>query len=307
MSNPNEYDLFYKCLKKWFVGAVKTLYDPRYVHKQSIIFQGKQNIGKTPFIVSLLPHGMEEFIAQSVCLDPRQKDHRIALTTKFIMFFDELDKFLKPNYNRDNYKAYMSERYVNVRPPYGKIDVSRPRIASFIGGCNGTTFLKDETGSSRFSIFAVEKFYGGKGGKRPSDGKDMKVDFDPEKVWAQAYHLYKSGFDPEYSIEEVRKNEVRNDSFKVNVPEYEVLVERMVESSQGSPKSQFQTSTDICNHFNANNLGLGFHTREVGKALRRLGYTRFKKRVNGKSIYGYWVEYLDEINRQKALQIEDVK
>ena len=70
----------------------------------------------------------------------------------------------------------------------------------------------------------------------------------------------------------------------------------MVESDNSDCSSQFQTSTDICNHFNSNSDFIKFSPREVGKVLRRLGYSRSQKKVNGKPLYGYWVKYLDGIN-----------
>ena len=60
-SSQVEHDRLYIALKKWFVGAIKTLLDPYYVHKQAVIFQGPPGIGKTPFIQSLLPNKLFEF------------------------------------------------------------------------------------------------------------------------------------------------------------------------------------------------------------------------------------------------------
>ena len=80
----DELQRFICCTKKWFVGAVKALFDANYVHKQALVFQGKSGIGKTPFCMSFLPKELKHYIMYAPCLDFDSKDAKIAKTSSFM-------------------------------------------------------------------------------------------------------------------------------------------------------------------------------------------------------------------------------
>ena len=290
----DEYNRLYTSLKKWFVGAVKTLYDPYYVHKQSIIFQGPSGIGKTPFVQSLMPPELFEFTKYAPCLDLDSKDARIALTTSFIIILDEIDDLFKSRKNREAYKSYMTQKQVNVRLPYGRTEVSRKRIASFMGTCNESTFLSDPTGTQRFTVFSVAKFLNKKHGK----SKFLEA-FPIENVWAQAYNMFVRGFDPEYTNDELIANEEANELYKYNGPEYDTIIEWMAPAEKDEEGSiKFMTATDICVFLNEKQEAVKFTNRVLGRILVRLRYQKVKKKVNGQSVYGYYVRFLKEEKKE---------
>ena len=282
-----ERQRFYISLRKWFVGAIKTLYDPYYLHKQVIIFQGKQGIGKTPICQSLLPLPYRRFIKNAPYLDMESKDGRLTLTNKFIIILDEVDKFLTSRNNQNAYKGFITNKYISIRLPYGRTEVERTRIASFVGTCNRATFLKDCTGSTRFSVFSLERVHN----KRSRAQKPIE-DFDILTCWAQAYQLYRDGYNPEYTDEELDRNEEGNEAHKYNSPEYEAVMEWFAPSERGEEGSTFMTATNICSYLNENRRGVPFSSRAVGRALTRLKFPRCKKKVGGQSIYGYAVKLL---------------
>ncbi len=289
-----EYKRLYVALKKWFVGAVKTLYNSYYVHKQAVIFQGNSGIGKTPFVQSLLPRELFDFFKYAPCLDLESKDAKIALTTSFIINFDEIDDFFKSKRNRDNYKAYMSQKYVNVRLPYAKTEVSRQRIASFLGTCNESTFLNDPTGTQRFTVFSVSKFLN----KRYGKDKFME-DFPIEKVWGQAYNLFVRGFDPEYTHDELVANEAANELYKFNSAEYDTIIDWLAPAEKGEEGPiKFMRVTDICAYLNSQQEAVKFFNVSLGKILVRLRYKKVTKKVNGQSVYGYYVRFLKDEKKE---------
>ena len=291
LDNPTaqERHRIYIALKKWFVGAVKTLYDPYYVHKQAIILQGPSGIGKTPFIQSLLPNKFVEFTNYISSMQLGSKDAKIALTSSFIINLDEIDDFFKTKSNRDAYKSFVTQKYVNVRPPYGRTETSRQRIASFIGSCNESTFLNDPTGSQRFTIFSIEKLC-----NRRYRASKFVEEFPISLVWAQAYALYKSGYDPEYTHEELMVNEQANEIYKYNSPEYDTIIQFMALADKQESGAKFMTTTEICAYLNAQQDSVKFFNRTLGRALVRLRYKRVSKKINGQSIYGYYVRFLHE-------------
>ena len=290
----DEYKRLYVALKKWFVGAIKTLYNPFYVHKQAIILQGPSGIGKTPFVQSLLPRELFEFFKYAPCLDLESKDAKIALTTSFVINFDEIDDFFKSKRNRDNYKAYMSQKYVNVRLPYAKAEVSRQRIASFMGTCNESTFLNDPTGTQRFTVFSVAKFLN----KRYGKSKFLE-DFPITKVWAQAYNLFVRGFDPEYTNDEIVANEAANELYKFNSAEYDTIVDWLAPAEKGEEGPiKFMRVTDICAYLNGKQEAVKFFNVSLGKILVRLKYKKVTKKINGQSVYGYYVRFLKDEKKE---------
>lgn len=53
-------------------------------------------------------------------------------------------------------KPYFSKDSINERLPYDRKNFVIPRITSFIGSTNMSTFLQDETGSVRWLCFVVK-------------------------------------------------------------------------------------------------------------------------------------------------------
>ncbi len=276
----------YVAFKKWFVGAIKTLYDPFYVHKQAIVLQGKQEIGKTMFCRSLLPFKMGEYVKSDLCLDMNSKDGQRALLSNFLLVIDEIDRFLNNKRNRDAYKAYMSQKYSNFRLQWNKLDTYKQRISCFVGTFNSETFIKDETGSSRFSIFGVSHFH-----NEPFLGYKKVELFDIEKCWSKAYELFKNGFNPEYSKAEKIANEEANERFKCNTPEFETLLKFVIKKEPGDIDSEFQTATEICTELNRVQYSFQFKIESLGRALSRLGFEKKRKKIDGKCVYGYYIKY----------------
>ena len=280
---------FQKNLIKWFVGAVKNFYEPSYVHKQALIFQGPSGIGKTPFCSSLLPEDMRSrFISRNPVMDPRFGNGLQKLTSFPLIIIDEIDDFFKEPTNRNNYKSFMSTDYVNERLPYGKTFVDRPRISAIVGTCNESTFLNDPTGTQRFSVFSVKSFQNEK-----TTGKRCIEDFDINALWAVAYKLYKQGYDPQYSNDEIIQNEEFNERYKYNSPEDETITD-FVEKPQNEEDGEFYTSTSLCSYLNGKQTDVFFTSNKLGKVLMRMGFSRIQKRISGNPRYGYIVKTLSE-------------
>ena len=277
------FDRLMIVLRKWFVGAIKTLLDNRYIHKQAIVFQGKPGIGKTPFAASLLPSGMHEYLKFTSYLDVRSKDTTLSLTSSWIIILDEIDYFMKTKQNSDNYKAFMTQKWVNERPPYAKVPVSIQRVCVFFGTCNESTFLNDPTGTQRFSVFSIESF-----------APDIK-EFMKEHIvdcWAEAYHLYKNGFNPEYTKEELADNEEKNEEYKYNSPEFETILQYLAPAKKGEDNAVFLTTTSICSQMNAKQTDIIFNNNSLGRAFVRLDLVRKKETVGNQRIYGYWIKWI---------------
>ena len=284
-----ETERFIRCFTKWYAGLFRNVLDPEYVHKQAIVFQGPQGIGKTPFCLSLLPKKLRGFIKYAPHLDASNKDSVIALSRYALIIIDEINDFFKSRNNRNSYKSYFTQEVINERYFYGKFYRDFPRIASFIGTCNESNFLNDETGTQRFTVFKVKYF------KNSRYSEDNYIeDFDFEGLAAYTYNLAKNGYNTEYTIKELKENEGFNEQFKYNSAEYETIINYLIPAEKDEVDAEFMTPTQICNYLNRKQTDITLDPRPLGRVLIRLNFTRKQKKINNRPIYGYYVKKIEQ-------------
>ena len=263
-----ENEAFLYHLKKWLVRAIKCALEPGYFNKQCLIISHKgQSSGKSTWCRFLCPPELSEYIAEDIAND---KDARIQLCRNFLINLDELAVLAKKEINA--LKAYFSKTFINERLPYDRKNTVLPRVCSFIGSTNMTTFLNDETGSVRWLCFEL---------------KD-KIDFayskeiDINKVWAQAYHLaYKDpNFNPELTLKDVSENEERNKKYTRLTIEQELISKYYTKSTD---KNDFVTAGDVMTTLSTLNLRL--NKVNIGKAFAGFNFQRVKD--SKRQVYGY--------------------
>lgn len=118
-----------------------------------LTLQGKQGIGKTRFLslLSLNP----EWFADGVVLDMNNKDSLIRATSNWICELGEIEDTLKKE--QSSLKGFVTSPIDDIRPPYAKSSIRKPRNSSFCASVNSVSFLKDSTGNRRFYVIHVEK------------------------------------------------------------------------------------------------------------------------------------------------------
>lgn len=267
-----DQDQFNYHLKKWLVRLVATAIEPQYFNKQIFVFVSQtQNNGKSTLSRFFCPPTLKEYLAENISLD---KDSRILLAKSILINMDELSTFTKDDIN--SLKAFFSKDQINERLPYDRKNTVLPRRCSFIGSTNQLEFLKDETGSARWLCFEIN-----------SINWNYSKDIDINKIYSQAYSLYKSGnFNYEMTYKDIQKNEIRNKTFYVSTIERE-LIEKYFEIDKEEDPSNFYTATKVLGKlqdfekrkFTINNV-------KIGKALTFLGFTRTKQ----KDVYGYYLK-----------------
>ena len=277
---------FYYSFKKWLVRTVKSVLYKEYYNKQAFVLADApnikgQNIGKTYFLRYLVPKTLKDYIAEDISND---KDARILICKNFIINIDELSTLSKRDAN--HLKAFFSKSQINERLPYGRTNVIIPRVASFVGSTNMTTFLQDETGSVRWMIFAVLKI-----------DWSYSTEFDINNLWAQAYHLANDpNFDEKFNVDDVRENEKRNKQYQVVTAEQELIMKYFkVPSSIDNPRVEFLQPSEILIKLSQVAPKIRMHNNNIGKALKAIGYDRIKK-------YGRYGYYLEHINDDETLK-----
>lgn len=255
-------------LKKWLVRAIKCALEPGYFNKQCLIISHKgQSSGKSTWCRFLCPPELAEFIAEDIAND---KDARIQLCRNFLINLDELAVLAKKEINA--LKAYFSKTFINERLPYDRKNTILPRVCSFIGSTNMTTFLNDETGSVRWLCFEL------------SDKINFAYskEIDINKVWAQAYHLAYNdpNFNPELTLKDVSENEERNKKYTRLTVEQELIAKYY---SKSEDKNDFVTASDVMTSLSSLNLKLS--QINIGKAFTGFNYQRVKN--SKRQVYGY--------------------
>ncbi|MDO6516566.1 VapE domain-containing protein [Zobellia uliginosa] len=254
--------------KKWLVRAIKCALEPNYFNKQAFIISHKgQSSGKSTWCRFICPPELSEYMAEDISND---KDARIQLCRNFLYNLDELAVLSKKDVNA--LKSFFSKTFINERLPYDRKNTTLPRICSFIGSTNMSSFLNDETGSVRWLCFELMD----------------KIDFayskemDIKDVWTQAYHLayHDPNFNPELTLKDIMENEERNKKYTKLTTEQELIAKYYEKSND---MEDFVTASDVLVTLSCLNLRL--NQINLGRALSGFNFQKVKHPK--RQVYGY--------------------
>lgn len=269
---------FFVQLKKWLVRSIKCALEPKYFNKQMLVFVGEQqNTGKTTFCRWLCPPPLREYYTEETA---QGKDEYMQLASNFIVVYDELVKLNKSGL--EDIKAIFTKTQMKYRPPYAKTEQTFFRSCSFIGNTNQTQFLSDETGSIRFLCFLLK-----------SINFDYSKYCDINKIYAQAYYLYKYNNDYEMTQSEQTALQEYNKKFFVISTEYDFILEHLHKPTK---KDYSANSTTIVYQWSAGqilqflqdcNTNIKLNAILLGKSLKFLGFEKRKVRNKNSTLYVY--------------------
>ncbi|MBN1820239.1 MAG: hypothetical protein JW833_05965 [Prolixibacteraceae bacterium] len=282
----NEKDRFLRMFRKMFVRSIACSLEVDF-NKQCFTLVGPgQNIGKSSLLRWICPIPLQDYYFENI---GTSKDDLIALTENIIINIDELSTLSK--YDINALKSVMSKWKIKVRLPYGERPELLQRRCNFVASTNRMEFLSDETGSVRWICFWITKI-----------NWDYSKKIDIDKVWAQAYHLFKeTDFNYQLTPFEIDENEQANKTFIIRSPEMELIQKFMIPATKEDydtelepHKIHFRTATEILTELNQKNLSnLKLNAVNVGKSLKMLGFNQYSKYNNdsGISVKGYYLKY----------------
>ncbi|MFT2010827.1 VapE domain-containing protein [Pontibacter sp. 13R65] len=280
------------CFKKWFVAMTAGVLNEQVVNHTVIVLSGGQGLGKTTWVLSLVPAELKEYLYSGE-INPSNKDTLQQLSENMLINLDELE-----NLNRSEIgalKEMVTKSEIKVRKAYGHHHEKMPRRASFGGSVNTAQFLNDTTGSRRFLCFEVTDI-------------DYQHQANLEMAYAQALHLYKEGFRFWFDKEEIKLITSSNERFQVLCVEEELLLTWFVKAEAGQACLFLTTSQLVAKLAEKAKINVSdASANKLGKALRKHGFER-KKRG---SSYGYLVRELtydqvDSNNSQLPIYAPDV-
>jgi putative DNA primase/helicase len=217
----DEDGVFSAWLRLWLIGAVARVYR-NGTQNRALVLDGRQDLGKS-FFVHWLTSGLGGKFYIDSAIDPENKDDHIRLMNTWVWEIGELNA-TTGKVDRNALKQFLSREEVRVRVPYGRNDLTRPALTSFIATANNDGgFLNDPTGSRRFAACTLK-----------SINWDYASNVDVNQVWAQAKHLFDAGEPWRFTgADQAKVNEI-NSRFEIENPIFSWLDEIMLLAPDGS-------------------------------------------------------------------------
>ena len=260
--------LFMKYLKKWLVGMVAGWVDEHVVNNVILVLIGQQGSYKTTWFNYLLPPELSQYFYTKTNASRMGRDDLLTLAQYGLVCCEELDTMRPSELNQ--LKAAVTMPSVNERAAYARYHECRKHIASFCGTGNNIQFLTDPTGNRRWLPFEVDFI-----------DSPREHPFDYQNIYAQAYALYRQGFNYWFSADEIQQLSQHNLQFEAPRLEYELVdtyFRRPADGEQGEfmPVSRALqiVSGNISQKINAVMLGQAFTAQgyQYRRTMNARGY-----------------------------------
>ncbi len=222
-------ELFHECLRRWLVGMVAGWIDDDVVNHEILVLIGDQGAYKTTWFQHLLPPELRDYFYTKSNASRMSRDDLLTLTQYALICCEELDTMRPAELNQ--LKAAVTMKTIDERAAYARYHEHRVHIASFCGTGNNVQFLNDPTGNRRWLPFEVEYILD------PRDNEPMW-----EQVYAEAYYLYRNGFQYWFNRGEIAMLSKHNESFEAPKQELE-LIRQIFRLPVKGEKGEFITRT----------------------------------------------------------------
>ena len=247
--------------KKWFVAMIACWLDPEVTNHVILAYIGRQGIYKSTFMRRLLPPVLSSYFAVRNYASRMDKDDRLMLAEKGLVALEEIDSLTPRELNQ--LKAIVTAETIDERDAYSANRESRVHIASFCATGNNRRFLTDLTGNRRWLPFYV------------TDIDSPYTQAIPhERLYAQAYALYRTGFRYWFEADEVAELDAHNANFEEPNMVQE-LIETYLRQPYDGEGGQFYTSANILTAITAYcGSRVAVRTRDISICMNRLGYVQ---------------------------------
>jgi len=285
-----EQMLFAQYLKKWLVAMVAAWIDPQVVNNVILVLIGEQGSYKTTWFNYLLPPDLRQYFYTKTNSNRMGRDDLLTLAQYGLVCCEELDTMRPSELNQ--LKAAVTMPSIDERAAYAHYHEHRPHIASFCGTGNNMQFLSDPTGNRRWLPFEVV-----------SITSPRETPFEYEGIYAQAYALYKQGFQFWFSKSEMERLSAHNRQFETPRLESE-LVQLYFRKPTGAEPGVFMSVARALQLVSAN-ISQKLSAVYLGRAMTEQGFQRVK--YNGVRGYIVVCRSGDEIQAaQQSMAIQSV-
>ena len=199
---------FEDSFRRWLVGMVACAIDDNVQNHQLMLLHGAQGKGKSTFIRHLLPPELKDYYRNGMII-PENNNHLLQLSSCLLINLDEFDT-LSPE-RMQNLKSLITQDVVNERKVYDIQNYTYIRRASFIASTNNPHCMPDVKENRRILFSTLLNI-------------DYHTPVNHEGIYAQAYALYRQGFQYWYENEEITFLNNRNEAFRQKDPIEENLL-----------------------------------------------------------------------------------
>ena len=253
----------HRWFKKWFVAMIASWLDPEVTNHVILAYIGRQGIYKSTFMRRLLPPMLSGYFSVRNYASRMDKDDRLMLAEKGLVALEEIDSLTPRELNQ--LKAIVTAETIDERDAYSANRESRVHIASFCATGNNRRFLTDLTGNRRWLPFYVTDI-----------DSPYTHSIPYERLYAQAYALYRAGFQYWFEADEVAELDAHNANFEEPNMVQE-LIETYFRQPYGGEAGQFYTAANILTAITAY---CGSHivvrARDISICMNRLGYVQYR-------------------------------
>lgn len=168
---------------RWLLSAVAAALVPEGFRARGVLtFQGAQGIGKTSFLMSMIPEQhRSRFLKVDHHLDASNKDSILGACSHWLVEIGELDSSFRKDVAR--LKGFLTSTHDKVRRPYGRDEVEYPRRTVFAATVNDTNFLVDTTGNTRWWTIEVTSLNSAHGVNMQQLFAQLAVDLSKQQQW----------------------------------------------------------------------------------------------------------------------------
>ncbi|MEY2860496.1 MAG: hypothetical protein RL392_954 [Pseudomonadota bacterium] len=251
---------------KWLLSAVAAaLKESGFKGRGVLVFQGPQGIGKTSWVISLVPDPVLRDLVIKVDhhLDANSKDSILGAITHWIVEIGELDSSFKKDFAR--LKGFLTSDSDKVRRPYARTESEYARRTVFFATVNDENFLVDHTGNTRWWTIPLEAI-------------DYQHGIDTQQLFAQLALDLEKGNQWWLTKEEEQLLESCNSDHRSNSVIREQLMELIDLSKIDAPGNHYKSTTELF-------AMLGVKSPKNGDAKELTGILRelfgASKKVNG--------------------------
>ncbi len=277
LTDETKRDYWNLCLRRWLIASAACATNENITNEVSPIFYGSQGKGKTKWFNRLVPPALDPKKYLFVGTINDDKDSKLQLASKMLINLDELGSL-----NREEIgylKSLYSLTHITIREPYMRRSRALTRRASFVGSIDREEFLTDLSGTRRFLTFAVADV-------------DYQHKVDMDKVYAQAYSLYKQGERFYFDEKEIKVINTNNEDFRLK-PLEEDLFFRYFEKPVNAANAVLLTTTEIAREFaemDGSYKVTDASIRKIGQLLSKNEFNKRNRKTNGTSLKAWAVQ-----------------
>ena len=265
------HGVFPTYLRKWLIGAVARAFTG--CQNTMLVLDGAQGLGKSEFVRWLCP--LPKLFSDS-SINPDDKDDKLKAMQTWVWEVKELGSTIR-RADVESLKSFLTCNVFSVRPAYGRYDVRKPGLASFIGTLNQSAgIFNDATGSRRFMTTTLTRI-----------DWSYRAHLDPHQVWAEAYAAYRAGEAWVFSAAESARAQQINDEYYVADAVEDLLRKHF--HVDPADRDRWTSSADILKILQ--DQGLHGTSRalsmDLSTTMRRLKCERIRQR-NEWGYFGVW-------------------